>query len=110
MRETKNISTPNNHKVEIKTYVSKREQREIMSVMNDVEVTMSTDGKAQPKMKFEKASEMEDKTIECLVVSIDGKKENVLETVLDLKSEDCDFILQKLNEVQTGIKKRTRRT
>jgi len=105
--ETRKLKTPGNHDVEIKEFFSKKDQRQIMAVMNDVEITMNEEGKASPKMKFEKASEMEDKTIEVMVVSVDGKKENVLENVLNLDIKDYDFILKEINEVQTGIKKKS---
>ena len=105
MNDTKTIKTPNGHKVVIKSFVSKRDQRKIMSVMNDVELTVSTDGSTTPNIKFEKASELENATIESLVVSVDGKIENILDTILDMKTEDFDYILSELNDVQQGLKK-----
>jgi len=47
-----------------------------------------------------------DKSIELLIYSIDGKKEGILDMILDMRSEDYDFIVKELNKIQNPIKKK----
>lgn len=109
MRETKTIITPlDGHKVEILTYVTGREQREINSaVYNSASIDVQ-DG--QPVIQNIQASQIvqavQDKTVEMLIVGINDSNENILDRLLDMKSRDYDFVIQALNEVTAGHKKK----
>ncbi len=40
------------------------------------------------------------KMLESYIVSIDGKTENIVDTIIDLPFPDYDFIIQKINEIK----------
>lgn len=107
-RETTKFKTPGGHEIEILTYLTGREQRDIDSIlinemMGDMDIetgrpTINTNlGEAQKKQ--------EDKTIDIMVVSVDGKTGKILDTVLDLKAEDYNAIISEINK-NTGITKK----
>lgn len=106
-RETTKFKTTNGHEVEILTYLTGREQREIDAIlinemMGDVNIETgrpninSNLGEAQKKQ--------EDKTIEIMVVSLDGNKEKILDRTLDLKSDDYNDIIKEINKVTSKKK------
>lgn len=99
-RETKKISTPSGREFELKTYLTARERNELRGVFLE---NVSVDpGTAQTKVGdlagslLEKA---EKKLIELVVVSYDGKTENILEGILDGSPEDYDFIVAEANKI-----------
>jgi hypothetical protein len=107
-RETKTFTTKGGHEIVHKTYVTGRESNEIQKVLlKDVKIEAGMGTKLSPFMSgFSAASitELNNKTIEILVVSVDGKKENVLDIVLDLPNTDYSEVVTALNEI-TGEKK-----
>jgi hypothetical protein len=102
-RQTKDLTTPNNHKVVIKTYITGREERAIRNVyLENIDVT----GQGTIKdIKADLVGKAENKAIEVLVVSVDGKTENLVDVVLDLRKEDYDFVIENINEI-IGDKKK----
>jgi len=88
-RPTKEITTTGGHKVVYKTYLTGREANEIQKVMLK-NVTMELKGKEPSVSGFNGASiaELSDKTIELMVVSVDGSATNVLDALLDLPNKD----------------------
>lgn len=104
-RETKNIQTPNKHEVVIKTYITGREKREIQNIfLNEVEMNVVGKQANMTNIKGDLVARAEEKTIELLVVSVDGKTENIVDLVLDLNSEDSDFITDAINEMTSKKK------
>jgi len=102
-RETKEIITPNNHKVVLKTYITGREEREIRNVyLENIDVTGNG---AVKDIKADLVGKAENKAIELIVISVDGNKEKVVDLVLDLRKEDCNFIVEQINEI-IGDKKK----
>jgi len=99
-RETKIIRTPNKHKVEIKSYITGREKRELRDVFLN-EMDMNVQG-GEPEIKEIKGSiikKAENKAIEIVVVAVDGNKNKILDRILDMRSEDYDFVIGEINKV-----------
>lgn len=104
-REIKTIETTGGHKVEIKTYVTGGEAREISNVyIADTNVEMDETGKVKmPTINAGLVNRAQDKAIEMIVVSVDGSTENVVQTVLALPKWDFDEILKAVDEAQKGL-------
>lgn len=107
-RETNKIKTPQEgHEIELLTFITGREQREINNALYDNANVEVVDG--QPVFNNLKTKDivnaLQDKRVETLIVSINGKKENLLDTVLNMKAQDYDFVIQALNEITSGKKK-----
>lgn len=106
------VKTKGGHEVVIKEYITGRESRAISDVfLAGVKVTVGEDGK--PKTEGIDAgisSVAQDKSIEVLVVSVDGKTDDVLASVLDLPKADFDEVISALDKVQNGMtaEKKTR--
>lgn len=105
-RETKSFKTPGGHEIVHYTYATGREAREMEAiVLNAVNIDIKADG--TPSVKgFDSTSTQraEETMIRYLVVSVDGKTENVLDIVLDFPQEECEAIVREINKV---IKKKS---
>jgi hypothetical protein len=112
IRETKEIKTPGGYKITLNTYITGREKREITNVFLD-KIEMSVVGQTPSisGLKGDVTSLAENKTIEIMVKGIKDKDgidigaTNMLDVILDLPSEDFDFIISELNDLTTGKKK-----
>ena len=109
-REIKKIITPiSKQEVVLKSWINAKERRNINSVLfENSSYEAEEDGVVKPKFTGEVISKSEDATIIEVVVSIDGKKENILDEILNMKIEDFDFILKEINEITgrgTTVKK-----
>lgn len=108
-RSTKKIETPSGFQVEVQEYITGREAREIQNIfLSSMEMKIGSDGKPDTSspIKPEVISKAQDKTIELLVVSVNGNKENVLKQVLDLPKADFDFITQSIDDIKEGLSKK----
>lgn len=102
-RETKIIETPKGkQKVEIKTYITGREKRELTNVYLSGDMKFNADSKDIAGINANLMDKAQDLALTTIVVSIDGIKENILQTILDMRSEDSDFIFKSVDEVQKG--------
>lgn len=100
-RETKEIITPvDKHKVVLKAYITGREKRDMKNIyFKGVEFEMDGVKTKSNKMDMQKMTEnAENKTIEVIVVSVNGKPE-VVNAILDMKSKDFDFVIAEINEI-----------
>ena len=100
-RETKEIITPiDKHKVILKAFITGREKRDMKNIyFEGVEFEMEGAKTKSNKMDMQKITEnAENKTIETVVISVDGKSE-VVDAVLDMNSKDTDFVLAEINKV-----------
>lgn len=105
MRETKKIVTKGGIEVELYTYITGGEARQIQSIfLEGMKFKVGTDGQTTSnEMDASLASVAQDKTIELLVVSVKGVKENVLKAILDLPKNDFDEVLAEIDKVQTPL-------
>lgn len=99
--DTKTIKTPSGAEVVIRTIMTGRMKREITAVyLDEARIGVTAKGEADIQgISGTVASKVEDKTIEKLVVSINGKTDDVLNTLLDLEAEDLEFVVAELNLV-----------
>lgn len=119
-RETKTITTPGGHTVELKSYITGREQRAINDVFLSGAKLGVTGGEAQVQgMELSLMSKAEDMTLKTVVISLDGHKDgdsvdngeggtrifNLLDELLDLPGKDFTFVVEAINEVTGGKKK-----
>jgi len=104
-RETKEIKTPiDGHKVFIKTYITGREYGEIEDILySGIKISAIADGRgAGANANLDDGSfikKQTHKTIELLVVSVNGKTNNVLNDVLDMKKDDYLFVVDEIEKV-----------
>ena len=105
MRETKKIVTGNGYEIELYTYLTGREAREISNIfLAGMNFQMDETGKTKTsEINASLATSAQDKTIELLVVSVNGKKEEVLKSVLDLPSKDFNELAAELDKIQNGL-------
>ena len=102
-RETKTITTPiSKIEVVLKAWLTGREQRALQQIfLKDVEIEATGAG-ALPAMKGLKGSiieKAEDLAIETVVVSIAGKTENLIKTILDMHGTDTKFVVDHINAI-----------
>ena len=102
-RETTIVETPiGKNKVEIRNWLTGGERRTLRGTfLNKVGVGMD---KLSPEVKDFKLdeeiiNEAENRLIKVAVASIDGDKGNILQRILDLRDEDYNFVLQKIDEI-----------
>ena len=91
MQENVTIKTTGGHEVVIKPFITGRE------AVSLGDITAETVEKRNVAILH--------KTIEIMVVSVDGKKENCLSDVLDLPFKEYMEVNEKVQEMSTGKKK-----
>ena len=103
------ITTKNGVVVEFKDYIIGREFREIKNVyLSNMKVNGFSGQDADVDFDLSITSKAEEKAIELVVISINGSTENVLDAVLDLRKEDYEEIIGKVNEITGGLEKKTK--
>jgi len=101
-RETKIIETPKGKlKVELKKWLTGGEKRNITNGLL-ANTTFNSANLKEFDLKGDMLSKIQDASIENVVISIDGKTEDILKMVLDLRSEDYEFILNECTIVTGG--------
>jgi hypothetical protein len=103
-RETKNITTPGNHLVVLKTYLTGREINEIKrALFGSVSIERGEDGKPViPEYPLALAIDREKKLLESTIVSVDGKEEKAADAVLDFPSADYKFVVTEAEKAVDG--------
>ncbi len=105
-RETKKITTPiGNQVIEIKTYITGREKRDITNIYLSGNLDFNADTQSIKGINAGLADKAQDLALQTIVVSIDGNAEGIVEQILNMRSEDTDFIFKAIDEVQRGEKK-----
>ena len=108
-RETKKITTAGGHEVEVHTYITGREDEQIEDIFSEqMELKMKgVKGAVEQEISGIQGSvmkKMDHKAIELIVVSVDGKTENILNTLLDFDSKDYKEIKDYVKELRSGKK------
>jgi len=100
-REMKTIKTPiDKHEVVLKSWITGREKRDLRRIFLE-KTNIPTTGKTE-EVKINAAETIEDaenKAIEMIIVSVNGKKEKILDEILDMKAGDYDFVVSEINKV-----------
>ena len=118
-RETKTITLPlSGLNMEIKSYITGREQREIsnsmLAKMQDLKVNQDGTTNVIGGVTAERANGYDDAKIHTIVVKfnnhadgevVDDKAFSVVDAVLDLRLEDYQVAMAAINEVATVQKK-----
>lgn len=104
-REVKVITTQNGTKVEVYTYITGREAREVSNVfLEGMKFQVGADGQTKTnEVSAAIGSQAQDKAIELLVKSVNGATDKVLATVLDLPKADFDEVIAEIDKIQTGL-------
>ena len=105
-RETKEIITPlDKQKVKINAWLTGREKRDLRDVLLEgIKFSMKQgEAKTESVNTAELVKKTENKAIEIVVVSIDGSEDKVLERLLDMKSQDYDFVISEVNEISKEV-------
>ncbi|MET3349043.1 UNVERIFIED_ORG: hypothetical protein ABID57_000712 [Arthrobacter sp. UYEF1] len=87
-------------KVVLRGYTTGRISQELESIFLDQSEVINEDGKTKTVMNGAAIKRAHNRAIELLVVSVDGSTENILDAVLDLSTEDHDYVYTKLDEVE----------
>ena len=105
-RETHKIKTPvNKDELELKSWITGREKRDLRNVfLKEMNFSLDKESKDK-KIDVSKVEEAEDNTIKLIVISINGKKEKILNTILSMRSADYDFVIEEINKItkETGF-------
>lgn len=105
-RETTTITTPiSKIDVVIKTYLTGREKREIANASIPKKVDYV--GASESINEIDLVALMnqgEDVALKNIIISIDGKTDiDFVSTILDMRSEDSDYVLARVKEVADGL-------
>lgn len=104
VRETKEVEI-SGHKLVVLTYITGRELREAQrTLMERLELVQGSNG-SKPEVSGIKGDLIliqQNKYIELIVKSIDGKTENILDTVLDLPSTASVAITNYVSAIAEG--------
>ncbi len=98
--ETHEIVTPiGKVKVVLKDWITGKDSQAIDSAMF-AGVGTSVDGKRlQPKLSDTMIADQENASIKSVVVSVDGKDDNIVEAILAMRSADYKFVLEAVDKV-----------
>jgi len=104
-RATKTVEISGGVKVEMYTYITGRESREIQQIfLEGTKIHFDGIGGTAPSdIDASLAMKAQDKALELLVVSLDGEKEKVLDKILDLPKEDYEKVVGAVSEIQNGL-------
>lgn len=103
-RETTTFETPiSKDKVEIKTYLTGRERRALTDVYLQSGVDFNAETQDVKGIKPDIINKAQDVAWLNVVVSINGSTENIVDTILDMRSEDFNFVTNKVNEVTADL-------
>lgn len=106
MSDNKNFTTSGGYNVVLKGFITGKDKRYIKDAFLEG-AKFDADGKF--KVDPDKMHVAEDRTIETIVISVDGKgvdkTKTILDQVLALPSTDCSEIVAEINEISEGKKK-----
>lgn len=100
------ITTPvGSHKVVLKSYITGRDRRRINGVfLEAASFTVSGDATTETApMSGTVVAQAEDAAIDCVVISVDGESQDVVDKVLDMHSDDMKFVVEAVNKVTESL-------
>lgn len=102
-RETHQIITPQKgHVVVLRAWITGREKQKIDGAMFK-SITTSGEGKEmKPQMNEGVISGQQNAGIETVVISVDGNELNVLDSVLDMRVKDFEFVAGIVDKIVEG--------
>lgn len=106
-RETKILKTSNGYEIVVNTYVTGRELRKIQEVFLNEMKLKQVEGRPEIRttMEGEQLKIAEDRAIEAIVKSVNGKTNDIISRVLDLPIIDFGEVKEYINEISDTKKK-----
>ena len=102
--ERHTIKTKRGHAVVLRDFITGAHERYIQNAfMENVDIH-TTNGKSDFNIPSTRANEAENRTIESVVMSVDGATEDIVKLILDLPSDDKREVMNEIEEI-TGEKK-----
>lgn len=102
-RETIEITTPiKAHKVVLRSWITGRESQKIDGAMFKGVGTTGDGKRLQPKLSESMLADQENASLEVVLVSIDGKNNDLVNTVLNMRKGDYDYVLKEVDRVVNG--------
>lgn len=99
-RETKTISLPKTKaEVIIYTYITAKEKRQITDVMLKAGSVDLATSAVKGDIPLSAIYEANDKAMSFLVISINGEKDNIKETIDNLPATDSDYLFAEVNKI-----------
>lgn len=103
-REIKTVTTPSGHKVELKSYITGREKRELTNIYFQSKIDYNAETKDVKGFNAEIVDKAQDLAFRLIIVSFDGKKDgvdgfSVVNAILDMRSADYEFVVAQVNKV-----------
>lgn len=93
-------------KVTLRDYLTGREKRLIKNALWSGKNMTIKDGKGESDpVPMEDMDASTDKTIELMVVELDGSREDILNRVLDLPANDYDELMDKVETITKPVEK-----
>ena len=99
--DTKIVETPiGKHKVELKCWLTGRDRRAITSVYyEELDIGVKENSPEIKGIKGSVVNRAQDKVFETIVLSVDDKKEDIVQRILDMRDTDFDFIVDEINKI-----------
>jgi len=102
-RETFEIKTPvKGHVVVLRSWITGRESQKIDGAMFKGVGTTQDGKKLTPKISESMLADQENASIEVVVVSVDGKENDVVNSVLNMRAKDYSFVVAEVQKVVDG--------
>jgi len=102
-RETFEIVTPvKGHVVVLRSWITGRESQKIDGAMFKGVGTTQDGKRLTPKLSESMLSDQENASIEVVVVSVDGKENDVVNAVLNMRAKDYSFVVAEVAKVVDG--------
>ena len=103
-RPTITVVTPTGITVRLNEYITGREKRALTNVFLTGDLTFSADAGQVKGLKGSMVETAEDLAIKTVVVSVDGKTDDIVNSVLNLRSEDYAFVVKEINKITADLK------
>jgi hypothetical protein len=102
-RETFEIVTPvKGHVVVLRSWITGRESQKIDGAMFKGVGTTQDGKRLTPKLSESMLSDQENASIEVVVVSVDGKENDIVNSVLNMRAKDYSFVVAEVAKVVDG--------
>ncbi len=98
-KDTIEIETPNKHKVVIRNYTTRGDDKAAGGLLSGATVTTGPQGEPQVSISLEATEASEAKYVELLVQSIDGEGDNIPKRLDDLRSEDYATVQTEMQRI-----------
>lgn len=102
-RETFEIVTPvKGHVVVLRSWITGRESQKIDGAMFKGVGTTQDGKRLTPKLSESMLSDQENASIEVVVVSVDGKENDIVNAILNMRAKDYSFVVAEVAKVVDG--------